>query len=119
MKEIPLITGTTRKDMVKEGLTKKKKEEIKYVTYQKNGKDGELGTEITQEMVDKARASEVQDKLGGWLGDIVLAYPRATLTIVLIPFILKHILHVEKAKKEPKVATPAKVENETSRKAVA
>ena len=119
MKEIPLITGTTRKDMVKEGLTKKKKEEVKYATYQKNGKDGELGTEITQEMVNKARASEVQDKLGGWLGDIVLAYPRATLTIVLIPFILKHILHVEKAKKEPEVATPAKVENETSRKAVA
>ena len=91
-KVIPLIIGDTRK----EGNA------IKDVCYQKNNNENDfysLGTAITTEMTEADLVNSVMNKLGGWLPDIVVAYPRATATIALIPFILKNLLGMEKSKK--------------------
>ena len=45
--------------------------------------------------------NQVLDKIGGWMPDIVVAYPRATATIAIIPFVLKNIFGMEKSKKQP------------------
>ncbi len=92
-KVIPLIIGDTRK----EG------KHIKDICYQKNNNENDpysLGTAITSEMINADVVNSVMNKLGGWLPDIVIAYPRATATIALIPFILKNLLGMEKSKKE-------------------
>ena len=47
--------------------------------------------------------NEVHNKLGQWLPDIVIAYPRAVATIALLPYVLKNVFHLEK----PKKAAPA------------
>ena len=91
-KVIPLIIGDTRK----EGKS------IKDICYQKNNNEWDpysLGTAITSEMTQADVVNSIKNKLGGWLPDIVVAYPRATATIALIPFILKNILGMEKSKK--------------------
>ncbi len=94
---IPFITGKTYKDSTGK---------IKDICYQKNNSDEAQftpGTEITPEMVFSADINTVADKLGGWLPDLVVSYPRATATIAIIPFVLKEIFGIEKSKKpEPK-----------------
>lgn len=102
---IPLITGKTRTDG----------KEIKDICYQKNNNPNDiysLGTEISQEMVDADRVNTVVKKLGSWLPDIVVAYPRATATIAIIPWVLKNVLGMEKTPKAP-------VEPKTTEKEVA
>ena len=91
-KAITFITGKTRQ----EG------KEVKDICYQKNNNIDDIwdkGTEITAEMVESNYVNTVLDKLGGWLPDIVVAYPRATATIAVIPFVLKNVLGIEKSKK--------------------
>ncbi|MCQ2754086.1 MAG: hypothetical protein MJ231_03460, partial [bacterium] len=97
-KFIPLITGEMRTDVERKSFFHKSKKIDKYICYQTNGKPGELGTPITQDMIEAERANAVHNKLGQWLGDIVLAVPRAILTIMLIPIILKKVFHIEKKK---------------------
>lgn len=65
---------------------------------------GALGTPITAEMAKADKVNNVLDKLGGWLPDIVSAYPRATATIAIIPFVLKNVFGLEKTKKQPPAA---------------
>ena len=123
----PLYTGAKR-----EGTTK----EEKYCSYQSNtvekDKDGlskegvpdKLGTPVTQEMLNADAANEISDKWLGWLPDIATRIPIAAGTIMLIPWILKHIFGLEKSKKPAESVTatkeivPAKQEINT-RKAVA
>ena len=101
---IPLITGAKRKEP---------NGKLKDVCYQKNAPgepdDLELGTAITQEMVDASRVNTVLDKLGGWLPDLIVTYPRATATIAIIPFVLKTVFGIEKSKKpDPKITVTGK-----------
>jgi len=65
---------------------------------------GALGTPITKEMAKEDKVNIVLDKLGGWLPDIVSAYPRATATIAIIPFVLKNVFGLEKTKKQAPIA---------------
>ena len=98
-KAITFITGKTRQ----EG------KEVKDVCYQKNNKVDDIwdkGTAITADMVESSYVNTVLDKLGGWFPDIVVAYPRATATIAIIPFVLKNVLGIEKSKKP----TPAEAQ---------
>ena len=53
-------------------------------------------------MVKHSAINAVRDKLGAWLPDIVVAYPRATATIAIIPFVLQNVLGLEKSKKPSK-----------------
>ena len=64
---------------------------------------GALGTPISKEMAKEDKVNNVLDKLGGWLPDIVVAYPRATATIAIIPFVLKNVFGLEKTKKQAPV----------------
>ena len=115
----PLYTGAKR-----DGTTKGEK----YCSYQSNtveiDKDGlpkegvpdKLGTPVTQKMLDADAANEISDKWLGWLPDIATRIPIAAGTIMLIPWILKHIFGLEKSKKpakpvvETKEIIPAKQE---------
>ena len=90
-KGITLVTGRKRKHV--DGS-------IKDVCYQKNNKDMySLGTPIEEDMVKAASVNTVLNKLGGWLPDLVVTYPRATATIAIIPFILKSVFGIEKSHK--------------------
>ncbi len=91
---IPRISGKTRTES---------NGEIKHSTYFKNGKDGYLGTEITQDLVDADKRNEVHDKILTWLPDIATRPLVATATIALIPVILKNVFHMEKSKKPEEV----------------
>jgi len=82
------------------------KKETKYCAYQKNAKDydaakvpDKLGTKISQDMLDADSTNTVLYKLLGWLPDIVTRPAVAASTIALIPFVLKHVFHLEKKKK--------------------
>ena len=66
-----------------------------------NGKKGALGTPVTIKMSEADKVNTVLDKIGGWMPDIVVAYPRATATIAIIPFVLKNVFGMEKSKKQP------------------
>ena len=117
---IPLITGRVREEV------RGKKTEIKDICYQNNSKDGvhDLGTAIERDMVEADWANTLQDKIGGWFPEVITAYPRAAATIAILPFLLKHIFHIEKTKKpkpEPPIAKEIKMDNteDKSRKAVA
>ena len=98
-----LITGDTRVN----GKLRNGADDIKDITYLKNNRDGErIGTAITQEMVEADYTNSIIDKFGGWFGDLLIAYPRATATIAVLPFILKNVFHIEKTKKAPTVQMP-------------
>ena len=99
-KAITFITGKTRK----EGKS------IKDVCYQKNNTEDiwDKGTEITESMVKANDINTVLDKLGGWFPDIAVAYPRATATVAIIPFVLQNILGMEKTKKPAPVQKTGK-----------
>ena len=104
----PVITGKTRDVLKRNGSVK----ETKYVTYLKNGKNGRLGTEITQEMVNADSANEVHDKILTWLPDIVTRPFIAAGTIALIPLALKHVFGLEKPKKQAPVIQAQTVQAE-------
>ncbi len=117
---IPLITGRVREEV------KGKKMEIKDVCYQNNSKDGvhDLGTAVERDMIEADWANTLQDKIGGWLPEVITSYPRAVATIAILPFLLKYVFHIEKSKKqapaEKPVAANVPLDNTaTDRKAVA
>lgn len=70
----------------------------KFAPHLKNGEDGKLGTEITKDMVKSAADNAVMLKCLTWLPDITFRVPVAVGTIALIPWVLKNIFHLEKAK---------------------
>jgi hypothetical protein len=102
----PRITGKKRFD-AKEGV-------YKFTTYQKNGVDGKLGTEITSPMVEAEARNEGHTKLLTWLPDLAFRIPIAATTIALIPWILKSIFHIEKSKKNK---NPEKIAEQQAPKA--
>ena len=120
----PLYTGLKRKE------TTGKKEE-KYLSYQSNhgikdakGVPDKLGTPVEQKMLDADKANEISTKWLGWMPDIATRIPIAAGTILLIPWVLKHIFHIEKNKKPAEPAAITKDAESTKielqpRKAVA
>lgn len=102
---VPLITGRKRFD------TKDKTE--KYCAYQTND-DAEstlrvpekLGTEIIQDYLNADAANDIKSKLLGWMPDIITRPVMASITIALIPWIMKNVFHLEKVK-VPKEADKA------------
>lgn len=103
---IPFITGETYEIVEKSLFSWKRKLVKKDVCYLKNGKDHGRGTPVSREMVIANGENEVHNKLGQWLPDIVIAYPRAVATIALLPYVLKNVFHLEKSKKpEPAQST--------------
>jgi len=92
---MPLYTGLTRTE-TGTGITK-------YISYQQNGKDGKLGTAITQNMLDADKVTDFKNKLLTWLPDLLTRPIVATSTIALLPWILKNVFGLEKNKpSEPK-----------------
>ncbi len=90
---MPRITGKKRFDQ---------KEQIwKFVTYQKNNGEGNLGTEISKDMVNAAAANEIHIKLLTWLPDLLSRVPVALGTTALLPIVLKNVFHLEKSKPAP------------------
>ena len=86
----PRITGAMRYDNA-EGIHK-------FRTYQRNGKNGKLGTAISDEMLRADKESAGLIKSLTWLPDLVFRIPIALTTVSLIPWILKNLFHVEKKK---------------------
>ena len=89
----------------------------KFSTYQKNGAEGKLGTEIDQAMVDAGETNDVHTRLLTWAPDIVFRPFISIGTIALIPWVLKNVFHLEKAKKpQPQETAKAQtvVENKTT-----
>lgn len=75
-----------------------KSQEWKFCAYQENGIDGRLGTEITNDMINADAKNTVHTKLLTWLPDLVFRVPVAVGTIALIPWVLKNVFGLEKAK---------------------
>ena len=94
---VPRRSGAIRFD--------KKEQRNKFMSYQKNGVNGELGTPIDNDMIEAGHAYEIQDKILTWLPDIITRPFVAAGTIALIPWMLKNVFHIEKSKK------PASVQN--------
>lgn len=98
----PRITGKKRLD---------NNENIyKFTTYQRNGVEDGLGTEITDEMLKAEGRNEVHTKLLTWGPDLAFRIPIAISTVALIPWILKASFNLEKAPK--KDAAPEQNVNE-------
>ncbi len=99
----PRITGKKRLD---------NKENIyKFTTYQRNGIEDGLGTEISDEMLKAEARNDVHTKLLTWGPDLAFRIPIAISTVALIPWILKGAFNLEKApKKEAVEADKAPVE---------
>ena len=113
---LPRISGKTRveenKESVADGLAKPIRKlfgkeakdpiwETKYTTYFKNGKDGQLGTEISPDLVEIEKRNEVINKNTTWLPDLISRPFVAVGTIALIPIALKEVFHLEKASAQP------------------
>ena len=86
----PRTSGKMRYDE-KEGIHK-------FKTYQTNGVDGSLGTEITDEMLTAEKSNEALIKALTWLPDLSFRVPIAVSTIALIPWVLKNVFGIEKKK---------------------
>lgn len=96
---IPRRTGAKRFD--------KKDKEYKHLAYLPNGRDGRLGTPIDNRMVEADACNEGQMKVIEWLPDLAFRIPIASTTIAMIPWVLKHVFHLEKHKKSDVVKEPA------------
>lgn len=90
-----------------------KDNEYKFVTYQNNGKDGELGTEITNKMVDADRANDGLIKFLTWLPDLLFRVPVAAATVAIIPWVMKNVLHLSKSSDTKKADTKNNIQKET------
>ena len=91
----PRTSGRMRFDE-KEGIHK-------FRTYQNNGVKGQLGTEITDEMLRAEKSNEALIKALTWLPDLSFRVPIAVSTIAMIPWILKNVFGIEKKKPAPVV----------------
>lgn len=92
----------------------------KYVAYQRNGENGGLGTEITNEMLKADAKNDTQDKTIGWLVDIVTRIPMGLLTVAMIPSIL-NLFDLKKGsdkniQKEVAIAKEQNVDNIANKK---
>ena len=85
----PRISGKKRLDQ-KDNI-------YKYSSYQKNGKDGRLGTEIENDMVKADAANDGLFKSLTWGPDLLFRVPVAATTIALIPWVLNNIFNVRKS----------------------
>ena len=89
----PLYTGLKRTN------------DTKYLSQQSNngleagGVPIKLGTPVDDKMLAADKANEISNKWLGWLPDIATRIPFAAGTILLIPWVLKHVFHLEKSKK--------------------
>lgn len=86
----PRISGSKRLDS--------KEKVYKFTTYQNNGVDDKLGTEITNEMLEHDANNEVLFKFLTYFPDLAFRVPIAMTTVALIPWILKNCLGLEKKK---------------------
>ncbi len=91
----PRITGKKRLD--------NKENVYKFTTYQRNGIEDGLGTEITDEMLKAEARNDVHTKLLTWGPDLAFRIPIAISTVALIPWILKGAFNLEKAPKKEAV----------------
>ena len=92
---------------------RKRTNDTKYLSYQSNhgienvqGVPAKLGTPVDDSMLNADKANQISNKWLGWLPDITTRIPFAAGTILLIPWVLKHVFHLEKSKKhheQPKV----------------
>ena len=102
---IPYQTGAKRLDS-KTGL-------YKYISYQAGNsvfEDGKLvkaGSKITQDCVDADAINAVEDRVLGWIPDIITRPIVAGGTIAVIPWTLKNVFHIEKSKKKEEEIKPA------------
>ncbi|MCM1004652.1 MAG: hypothetical protein NC408_09990, partial [Candidatus Gastranaerophilales bacterium] len=88
---IPLIAGFTRTDA---------KGKVKDISYQDNAlNEHDLGTAVDGDMLEADEVNKIKRKLGQWMPDIIVTYPRAAATIAILPFILKNVFGLEKSKK--------------------
>ena len=106
-KTIPYSTGEWFEFVKTSLFSRKNKIKHKDVCYQKNGANYGKGTPITADMVEAAGVNEVLTKLGQWVPDIGIAYPRAAITIAVLPYILKNVFHLEKPSSKPVKAEKA------------
>ena len=90
----PRISGKKRLDP-KENI-------YKYSSYQENGINGKLGTEIENDMAVADAANDGLFKALTWGPDLLFRVPVAALTVALIPWALKNIFHVEKSSAKKK-----------------
>lgn len=74
-----------------------------------NGVPDKLGTPVDQKMLDADKANEISSKWLGWLPDIATRIPIAAGTILIIPWVLKHVFHIEKSKKPAEPVATEKV----------
>ena len=84
----PRISGAKRFDS--------KEKVYKFRTYQNNGVDDKLGTEITDQMHEQEANNEVLFKFLTYFPDLAFRVPIAMTTVALIPWILKNCLGIEK-----------------------
>lgn len=96
---LPRISGKKRYDV--------KDDEVKYITYLDNGKDGKRGTEVTEEFVEAALRNETLFRMMTWAPDILTRVPVAATTIALIPWVLKKVFGIEKGAKKQAVKADA------------
>ena len=85
----PRISGKKRLDP-KENVNK-------YVTSQKNGRNGKRGTEINNDMVVADTANDGLFKLLTWGPDLLFRVPVAATTIAIIPWLLRNVFHLHKS----------------------
>ena len=109
----PRISGKKRLDS-KENI-------YKYCSYQENGVNGRLGTEITNEMAEADAANDGLFKTLTWAPDLLFRVPVAALTVALIPWSLKNLFNIQKSsakKKAEIVKTPDKAQEDNNKKSV-
>ena len=103
----PRISGAKRFDP---------KEKIyKFRTYQNNGVNDKLGTEITDKMLEQDANNEVLFKFLTYFPDLAFRVPIAMTTVALIPWILKNCLGIEKKKVVEQKPEVQKTLNENSK----
>ncbi len=98
----PRISGKKRLD-AKENV-------YKFSSYQKNGQNGKLGTEIKNDMVEVDLANDGLFKLLTWGPDLLFRVPVAATTVALIPWVLKNVFNVQKSSSKQNQAQTAVAE---------
>ena len=102
----PRISGKKRLD-AKENI-------YKYSSYQENGINGKLGTEIENDMVLADAANDGLFKTLTWGPDLLFRIPVAALTIALIPWALKNVFSIQKSSAKKDNKTTDNVQTQTT-----
>lgn len=72
--------------------------------FQRNGVNGNRGTEISDEMLNADKDSAALIRGLTWIPDLLFRIPIAMTTVAMIPWILKTVFGIEKQKPQPKEA---------------